>query len=205
MRSILIWVFIFSFSLIAENIKAQSIQLETGVNIGLNVSALTSMNNSYEPLIGYLGGVSVEGGYMARRLTVESGILYTRFGANRNIEGINTDFIRDYIMLPVFLKYYYNGYGFSDVYFFTGPNINYLMSSKIIYGSGASSINRDFKDQTTNFLYSMNAGIGSKFQKGNMLLTIRLQLSTTLNDVYNGEELSGGRNSNVTLITGIIF
>jgi hypothetical protein len=190
-----------------QNAKAQQQQLkfETGIHAGLNISDLSGMDESYDPFAGYLVGFSVESGYVGRPFSLETGVSYYRNGASRHVQGVRTDFITEYFSFPLLLKYYFYDYGLSGVNIYTGPKADILVSSEVIFKMGEDTITEDFSDQTTNLMYSFLLGAGTKIQKGNINFSLRIQYSRSLNDVYNGEVLRGGRNNNLSVIAGLFF
>ena len=163
------------------------------------------MAHSYEPGIGFLTGISVEAGYLGRPFSLQSGLKYYRSNAHRTVENVNTDFARDYFNLPLTLNYSLNSFGFPGIYFFGGLALSYLVHSEVVFNMGEDTVKSNFSDQTTELLYLIEAGAGSRFQKGNLNLNFRLQFNVSLNDVYNGEEIDGGRNIGVSLIAGFVF
>lgn len=207
MKSLKCIVAVSMILLIAADVSAQSqrLKIEPGIQIGANFTALTDMAHSYEPGIGFIAGFSVEAGYLGRPFSLQTGLKYYRSNTHRTVENVNTDFVRDYLSLPVTLNYSLNSFGFPGIYFFVGPGINYLVHSEIVFNMGEDTVKGDYSDQTTDMQYFLEAGAGSRFQKGNLNMNFRLQFNVSLNDVYNGEEIDGGRNIGVSLIAGFVF
>jgi len=185
--------------------QSQRLQIEPGIQAGANFTALTDMAHSYEPGIGFLAGFSVEAGYLGRPFSLQSGLKYYRSNTYRTVENVNTDFVIDFLSLPVTLNYSLNSYGFPGIYFFGGLALSYLVHSEVVFNMGEDTVKSNFSDQTTDLLYLIEAGAGSRFQKGSLNMNFRLQFNVGLNDVYNGEEIDGGRSIGVSLIAGFIF
>ncbi len=195
------------FLIVAVELSAQSqrLHIEPGIQIGANFSNLTNMDHSYEAGIGFLAGITAEAGYLGQPFSINSGLKYYRNRAMRSVENVNSDFVVDYLSLPLTLNYSLNSYGFPGIYLFAGPSVSYLVQSEVIFNMGLDTITADYSDQTTDFLYFLEAGAGSKFQKGNLNMNFRFQFNMSLNDVYNGEEIEGGRRFILSIIAGFIF
>lgn len=197
---------LFLLTAVAElSAQSQRLQIQPGIQIGANFSNLTNMDHSYEPGIGFIAGLTVETGYLGRPFSLNSGLKYYRSGVIRTVENINTDFIVDYFSIPLTVNYNLNLFGFPGIYFFAGPNLSFLVNSEIIFNLGEDTIKGDYSNQTTDLMYFLETGAGSKFQKGNLNMNFRLQFNVSLNDVYNGEEISGGRSMVVSIIAGFVF
>lgn len=196
---------LISNAIVELSAQSQRLHLHPGIQIGANFSNLSGMDHSYEPGIGFIAGLSLEAGYLGRPFSLTSGLKYYRSGVMRSVENINTDFVVDYLSIPLTLNYNLNSFAFPGIYFFAGPNISFLVHSEIIFNLGEDTITGDYSSQTTDLLYFLETGAGSKFQKGNLNMNFRLQFNMSLNDVYNGEEISGGRSIVVSIIAGFVF
>ncbi len=198
-------VLVLSLLSAESSAQAQRLQFESGIQAGANFSALTEMVHSYEPGIGFIAGATIEAGYLGRPLSLQSGLRYYRSGVHRTVEIVNTDFVRDYFSVPLTLNYNLNSYGFSGIYLFGGAAASFLVHSEIIFNMGEDTVKSDYSDQTTDLLYLLEAGAGSRFVKGNLNMNFRLQFNMDLNQVYNGDEITGGRNILVSIVAGIVF
>jgi len=207
MKILKICITILFFSNAVGELSAQSqrLHLQPGIQIGANFASLASMDHSYEPGIGFIAGLTVEAGYMGRSFSLNSGLKYYRSGVLRTVENVNTDFVVDYLSIPLTLNYNLNSFGFPGIFFFAGANMSFLANSEIIFNMGEETVKGDYSDQTNDLLYFLEAGAGSKFQKGNLNMNFRLQFNMSLNEVYNGDEISGGRSYVVSIIAGIVF
>ena len=202
---ICITVLLLSNAVVELSAQSQRLHFQPGIQIGPNFAALTNMDHSYEPGIGFIAGLTVEAGYLGRPFSLNSGLKYYRSGVMRTVENVNTDFVIDYLSIPLTLNYNLNDFGFPGIYFFAGANMSFLVNSEIIFNLGEETIKGDYSGQTTDLLYFLETGTGSKFQKGNLNMSFRLQFNMSLNEVYNGEEISGGRSYVVSIIAGIVF
>lgn len=187
-----------------SNAQFQNFDFEHGFHGGITLSELRNLEHEYTSSSEVTLGYSIEAGVPFRPLTIISGIGYKKTSSWRRVQGVRTDFITEYINLPVLIGYYFEDYKVSGAHFFAGTAINYLTNSDIRFNLGEETIIDEFKDSTNDFLFTLKGGLGTKVQVAFANLSFRIQYSISLNDVYVAEDFSGGR-MNVLSITGGVY
>ena len=162
MKKLSLFVFVFVFSLITAQLKAQ---VKFGPKAGLNLTemSLKSGDLSYNPstVAGFHVGFILET-RINKHFYLQPGIFYSTKGSNYKIGMENVSISPDYIEIPVNFLWKINLKGTAKLLIYTGPyfaagiagsyNIN-GNSKKIKFGTSAS-------DDLKPFDYGLNFGVG---------------------------------------------
>jgi hypothetical protein len=136
--------------------------------VGYNMANISKFGSS--PRSGI--NVGIAGEYAINEMiSVEPGVFYSMQGASFKYSGIKLTLNNDYITVPVLLKAYV-AEGFN---IFAGPQIGYLVNSKMKIKTGSSFLDDiigiagnslDFKKYENTFDFSIVIGLGYQMSNG---------------------------------------
>lgn len=113
-----------------------SAQFRFGIRAGVNINKLSLNDAASNPVdsenrTGFTGGVTADFGLPLTGLMVDGSLLYTHRNDKLTVSGangVNTTLKRDYLDIPINLKYRIDMLGVVKPYLFTGPDFAIMVS-----------------------------------------------------------------------------
>ncbi|MCU4176502.1 porin family protein [Carboxylicivirga sp. N1Y90] len=178
-------------------------QTKYGLKLGVNLAngsgeGFKDTDNRIAPAFG--GFVRVP---MAERLVFQPEVIYSPQGSKETAveEGINIDVTTtfDYLNFPLMLKYYLD----KGLNFQFGPQVGYLISSKVKMEFLGRKVDVDVKDQFKNLDFGINFGVGYDLDMG---LGFDLRYNLGLTDIVDSNEIdTDGKHGVVQFTAGYAF
>lgn len=168
-----------------------SAQLRFGVRAGVNINKLSFNQDAINDVVdsenrtGFTGGITADFGLPLTGLMIDGSLLYTHRNDKLTVSGTDkqtTTLKRDYLDIPINLKYRIDMLGVVKPYLFTGPDFAIMLSD------GDDNI----ADSKTYVSWNMGAGV----ELLNHLLisaSYNIGLSNSIKDALN----LGGNNGTV--------
>jgi hypothetical protein len=154
-NSLLVGLFLLVCSLPA------SAQITYGVRAGVSLATVSfseasevSSNGRYGPLIGVFATVPVWG-----RLSVQPEAIYSVKGASLEVFDLETDYIVDYLEVPVLVRFPV----MRRVHLFGGPSVGFRLRARSRIAFGGSTEEVDISDDVERFDLAIAGGADVEF------------------------------------------
>lgn len=168
-----------------------------GAKGGVNISKLTGddlgdldMRTSF-----HIGGVAEIP--ISDKFAVQPELLYSAQGAKESFEDDDIVYKLDYLNIPVMAKYYVT----DGLSLEAGPQVGFLLSSKIDWDADGESGSEDIKDGMNSIDFGLNFGLGYKMASG---LNFGARYNLGLSDIAEDSEGSA-KNGVVQVSVGYYF
>ena len=202
MKNLILSISLAGMAIIAGAGKtyAQKSQTRVGIKAGLSLTTLgaatsggVSVNYDYRP--GFQGGVFLEAP-LSSSISFNPQVLFTQKGGNINttISGVKITGSTqlNYIDVPLLMGFKAN----TNLTFYVGPQISFLLSQKDIYTVGASTTTNTSTTGARSTLFGGNLGAGYKFTDN---------VSLNANYIFDFSDAAEAASSNGEKNRGFVF
>lgn len=151
-------LFFVIFCLTSFAMQAQEIHFSP--KVGMNVASMTNSDGS-DPRIGLNAGVTAEIS-LGSGFAIEPGVFYSMQGFKASGGGVDAKLKNDYINVPVLAKYYV----YEGLNVFAGPQVGFLVNSKVTGSASGVSASIDMKDAFKTVDFAAVIGVGYQLPIG---------------------------------------
>lgn len=179
---------LMTLCLCLASISIQAQQIHFIPKAGVNIANMTNSDGA-DPRIGLNAGVSGEIA-LTPEFSLEPGIFYSMQGVKESDSGITGTLKNDYLNVPVLAKYYvYEGFNL-----FAGPQVGFLVNSKLSTKTSGVSASVDIKDLFKTVDFALVFGAGYQTALG---LNFSVNYNLGLVNVFDGGTVNiGGQTIN---------
>ncbi len=199
-----LFTFVLSGFLIVGVISAQAqaqspqVGIKGGVNIVDFVNTDLDTDRRATPIIGLVLDFSS----INSPVGIETGVFYTRKGA----EVAGTDLNVDYLELPVVAKLFFTSYSDIRPHLLVGPYVGYNINTDgVIDDLGVPGAGVDVSDQARDFDFGVHFGIGSDFHIGMSAIDLQVRYGMGLISVFEEEFDDDIRHGVFSILLGLKF
>ncbi len=151
-------IILLSLCLVSIGIQAQQVRFIP--KAGVNIANMTDSDGA-DPRIGLNAGVGAEIA-ITPEFVVEPGIFYSMQGIKESEGGTTATMKNDYINIPVLAKYYV----YEGLNLFAGPQVGFIVNSKLGLDGSALSVSVDTKDVFKAIDFGVVLGAGYQLPMG---------------------------------------